>query len=384
MVWLVAVLGVIGLFHHQTRQIQVVGLARAPQYRVAPTARGRIREIHVQLFEAVTQGQNLVTLDILTEDRRILNQHQIAELEAERETLRSKIEFLRAQHVLREEQLVDQIVRAQSNRAGDERIFSVGVESARMQVLDIERQLATERVNLARVQDEVATLTYLSEQKAVAPFELEQARIEQQRLEQVVAKYEGIQTEAQQNLKEAKQRQEAFVALPHSPLATDVNNIAALAQRMRRVTDMEIATQRQRLHEIDQRLQNLNQPQLVQLKAPFDGIVSQLPLSMGEVVDVNVPVLHLAGQAATEVIAYIPGDQSDRLQLGMTVDVVKNSQPQQFMQGCEVIAIGPTIEQVPAQLWQHPSMPQWGRAFLIRVPAELQLLAGEKVGIRRL
>ncbi|MFC1764110.1 HlyD family secretion protein [Planctomycetota bacterium] len=383
-VWLAAVTGVIGLFGHQTKQVQVLGIARGTRHRVAATCTGRIRQIDVQLFDTVEKGQPLVTIDTLTDDQRIRNQYQAKELEAERETLRTNIDFLQAQRLIREEQLVDQMVRTQADHAGNERIFSVGVETARMQVLDLERQLANERATHAQGKDEVATLRHLVEESAVSSFELQQAQQRQQRLEQMIAQYEQIQSEAQQNLDEAIQRQQAFLELPDSPLTTNAGNVASFAQRMRRVADMEIATHVQRAEEIEQRLKNLNQAHIVQLKAPFDGTVSQLPLGPGEVVDVNTAVLQLTGTAPTEVVAYISTDQVDRIRPGMTVEVVKNSHPVKFVKNCEIIAVGPAIEQLPAQLWINPSIPQWGRAFLISVPAELQLLTGEKVGIRRL
>ena len=50
----------------------------------------------------------------------------------------------------------------------------------------------------------------------------------------------------------------------------------------------------------------------------------------------------------------------------------------------EVVSVGPVIEQLPMQLWRSPNTPQWGRPFLVRASADMKLLAGERVGIRRL
>jgi len=48
----------------------------------------------------------------------------------------------------------------------------------------------------------------------------------------------------------------------------------------------------------------------------------------------------------------------------------------------EIVSVGPVVEILPAQLWLHPNIPQWGRPFLVKAPVEMTLLVGEKVGIR--
>lgn len=383
-VWLVTVFCIFGLFRHRAQQVQVLGIARGRTHNVAATCTGRIREVAIQLYDQVEQGQVLLTIDTLSENERITNQHTISELKAEQETLKKNIAFLRAQLITREEQLVDQAVRTQAGRVSNERIFSEGVETAQMQVLDLERQLATKEGDLDRVKDDVETFAHLVEENAMSPFELEQAQRSQKRLEENVQLYSRLLREAQQNRDEAIQRQEEFLALPSSPLAGDVEGIVAVAERIRSVAQKEIDVQLQRMAEIEQRLHNLNEVRIVPMRAPFDGIVSHLSLDVGEVVDTNTPILKLAQVNPTEVLAYVPEAQAERIKAGMKVEVVKNCSPLKIAQDCEVMAVGPTIEQLPTQLWLHPNIPQWGRSFLVQVPVEMNLLVGEKVGIRQL
>jgi hypothetical protein len=59
------------------------------------------------------------------------------------------------------------------------------------------------------------------------------------------------------------------------------------------------------------------------------------------------------------------------------------SEPAQIIPS-KVIYIGPTVEQLPARLWQNANVPQWGRPFLVEVPNKMKLTVGEAVGIRRL
>jgi multidrug resistance efflux pump len=383
-VWLMTVALVFSLFLQRSRQVQVLGIAHGKTHRVSATCTGRIHEVMVQLYDTVNRGQTLLTIDTLSEEERLANTLNIKELETQEATLKSNIEFLRARLTSREEELVDQAVRSQTDRASAERVFSVGVETARMQLLDLDRELAGEQMELGTLEGEVETLEYLARENAIPPYELTKAK---QRLALLQAKIDQVgkqQEEAQQNLAEAQARQREFMALPPSPLAGDVAGVLSVAERIRALTQKEILVEEQRLAEIEQRLANLRVPHIVPLVAPFDGTVSHLYLSPGGIVDVNMPAMQLAQLNPTEVIAYVPESHASRIKTGMRVEVVKNSQPMQIAPRCEVIAVGPVIEQLPAQLWLHPNIPQWGRSFVVRIPATMNLLVGEKVGIREL
>jgi hypothetical protein len=68
---------------------------------------------------------------------------------------------------------------------------------------------------------------------------------------------------------------------------------------------------------------------------------------------------------------------------GIEVEVVRSNTPPAISKA-QVVSVSPAIEQLPVQLWRNKTVPQWGRAFLVRASAEMNLLVGEKVGIRKL
>lgn len=383
-VWLMTVALVFGLFLQRSRQIQVLGIAHGKTYRVAATCTGRIADVSVQLYEQVTQGQELMTIDTLSEAEVIAREMNITELESQAITLKANIAFLEEQFKSRKVELIDQAVRSHTNHATAERVFSVGVEAAHMQVLDLEQQLASETILKVGLEADLENLKYLAQENAIPPYEVDKATQQLELLKVKIDQYTKQKEEAQKNLEEAQARQREFTALPDSPLAGDTAGIASVDKRISELTQKEIHVERQRLAEIAQRLTNLRTDHRVPLRAPFDGTVSHLYLSPGEVVDVNMPAMQLAQQNPTEVIAYVPETQANRIKTGMTVEVVKSGQPMQVAPNCEVIAVGPMIEQLPTQLWLHPSIPQWGRSFVVRIPPDMHLLVGEKVGIREL
>jgi multidrug resistance efflux pump len=120
-----------------------------------------------------------------------------------------------------------------------------------------------------------------------------------------------------------------------------------------------------------------------ELKSPYDGVVSHLALDVGDVADVNAPVVRIAQADPTEVLGYIDESQASQIREGVAVEVVRRGPPPAISRG-EVVSIGPVVEQLPMQLWRSRNTPQWGRPFLVRASADMKLLAGERVGIRRL
>jgi hypothetical protein len=106
-------------------------------------------------------------------------------------------------------------------------------------------------------------------------------------------------------------------------------------------------------------------------------------MDIGGVVDVNVPVMRIAQADPTEVMGYIEESQAGQIREGVAVEVVRRGPPPAIGRA-EVVSVGPVIEQLPMQLWRSRNTPQWGRPFLVRTTVDMKLLAGERVGIRRL
>ena len=82
-VWLTTVVCIFGLLHNRAQQIQVLGVVRGTTHRIAANCPGRIHDIGVQLYDYVQKDQLLITIDTLTDDKRLANQFITKELEAE-------------------------------------------------------------------------------------------------------------------------------------------------------------------------------------------------------------------------------------------------------------------------------------------------------------
>jgi multidrug resistance efflux pump len=371
LVWMAAVVGVGMLFYHGSQRLEVVGIAQSQVAQVCSPVDGRLKTVYVKLFDNVTKGQPVASLDdeLLTA--------KIATVSATAAQLRSRL-------VPAQEQLLANISATELNRAEEQRRFAVDVERARLDILGIKAQIAADRVALENYASEVKISTDLLTKNAIAPYELDKAKALYEALAKKVEQTEIQQVQAQEQLKVAQLRQDAFIAQKYQTPSVD-----AALDAMRK----EVAVQEKLLDELE------IQRRALVITAPIDGTVVQILARVndaasqrtgdsvlhrpGEVVMAGQPILVIAQDKPKEIIAYAKEGQLGQIAAGAKVVLVKNTIPAQIAQS-EVASIGPVVEQMPARLWLNPNVPQWGQPFLIKVPDGMELTPGEIVGIRRL
>jgi multidrug resistance efflux pump len=144
-----------------------------------------------------------------------------------------------------------------------------------------------------------------------------------------------------------------------------------------------ISVQEKRVGELVTQLEHLDRRETLELKAPIDGVISQILHHQTEVVLAGEPIVTIADGEITDIIAFASNGLMDKVREGMVVELIKSSEPAKIqIESSEVTYVGPVVEQMPSQLWLNPNVPQWGRPFLIKAPAVMKLIAGERVGIR--
>jgi multidrug resistance efflux pump len=325
--------------------------------------------VNVKLFETVKRGQTVAVLDIVRDDKRIDEQ-----LKSQLETITAEIGHLTAQLAPTREQILADVSQSETSRAKDLRQFASDVDDIRLRVLQLRATIETERMAAQTLDEDIATTRKLVDANAVVPDELKKL------VQQYAAAQTSVQDsqtqldQAQKNLESAQQRMASFVAMAVQHPSAD----SAME-----VIRKQIEVQERLMNEVSTQLAMLRSQQAFELKSPFDGVVSSLALDVGDVADVNVPVLKIAQSDPTEVLGYIDESQASQIREGVAVEVVRRGPPAAIARG-EVVSVGPVVEQLPMQLWRARNTPQWGRPFLVRASADMKLLTGEKVGIRRL
>lgn len=386
LVWLGAVMCVVGLFSYRVKRFEVLGIAQGQVYQIAATCTGRLISVPVQLFGQVKQGQTVAVINTILENEQTLE----TELKAQLSTISSEIEQLAAKLVPAQDTLLAEKADRENTRMAEERRRATNVENARIQILSLRALIASDQITLEDLATEVKIVADLLKQDAVAPYELQKAKVQYETLAKKVEDNELLLEQAKEDLKQAFRRQQEYHQLqPYNP------SIEAALEVIRK----QIKVQEQLMEGTLAQVEALKSRQAVELKAPFDGVVMPVTARAnealmlrpgekairrpGEVVTAGEPIIAIAESQPSEIIAYTNEKNLGRIRVNMAVQLVKDRTPAQIARS-EVISVSPIVELMPQRLWRNPNIPQWGLPVRIKIPAGLELLPGEVVGVREL
>jgi multidrug resistance efflux pump len=368
-VWLFAVICVIGLFSRRTQRFEVFGIAQGKVVQISANCPARLVNVPVRLFEKVTQGQTLAVINAVLD-----NEQPRGQLQAQLATVLAEIDHLTAQLVPTQDSLTAEKTDREANRILDSRRFSVDVENARLEILRLRALIETDRITLKDLELEVNVTKELLKKDAVVPYELQKAQAQYDTLATKISENEQLLAQANTALEQAvKRRDEYFEHEPYHPSVEGALDVVRKAIRV----------QERRMDEVLLQIEALDVNQALELKAPFDGVISQILHVTSETVLEGDPILTLTEAGPTEVIAYASEEQVSSIRQGMEVELIKSSEPARIIHS-RITYVGPVMEQLPVRLWRNPNVPQWGRPFLIEAPSEIGLVTGELVGIRKL
>jgi multidrug resistance efflux pump len=371
LVWIIVVAVVVGLFTRRSQRFEVLGIAQGEVRQIASSCTGRLKSVSVQLFEEVSLGQPVAVVDTILD-----NEQPRAQLQAQLSTILAEIEHLTVQLVPTQDDLLAEKADRETNRLSDSRRFSVDVENARLEILRLRALIETDRIMLEDLALEVQTVKELLAQEAVAPYELQKAKVQYETLATKIEENEQLLEQAKDALTQTQQRRDEYTRYkPHHPSVKDALDVIRKA----------IKIQERRMDEILVQIEALEPLQALKLTAPIAGVVSQIQHWPGEAVLAGEPILTIAEVKPTEIIAYAVEEKVNQIKKGMVVELVKQSEPKKIeIARSQIIYIGPIVEQLPPRLWRNPNIPEWGRPFLVKAPPQMKLIIGEVVGIRRL
>jgi len=383
LVWLAAVACVVGLFSRRTQRFEVLGMARGQVRQIAATCTGRLKAVHVDLFQQVEAGQTLAVIDTVLENEQLVE----AELNSQLAAAVAQIEHLTAQLVPTQDALVAQEADREINLAAEMRRFLVDADQARLQILGLRAQMASDQIVLNDLAVEVKITEDLLEQEAVAPYELQKAKVQHDSLAKKLQENQRMLEQAEQDLELARKRLDEFAQrqLTHPSVDSALD-----------VIRKEIHVQEELVRGLVEQLDSLQSRRAIEMKAPFTGIV--IPIQgqanqtllrrpgedvirrTGEVIRAGDTILAVAELKPSEIVAYVSESQLGLVQEKTVVEIVKSRPPEQKAR-CEVTSVGPTMELMPEQLWRNPAVPQWGRPIVIKIPERLELVSGELVAV---
>jgi len=381
LVWLGVLACVVVLFQRRSQRFEILGIAQGQVRQIAATCTGRLKSVHVQLFQEVRKGDTVAVIDTVLDNEN---------LEAEMAPISAQIQQLQAELAATQAQLAAEAVNQQSNMIEAKRRFEVDVENTRLRVLELKAMIETDRMlymQLANLNSDnkIFILQNISDPNAQYNLNrLQRTVAEDYVLAKKVEENKRLLVQAEEDLAQAVQRRDEFAQQqPQLPAADSALDVIRKS----------IAVQERLIEQI------LVRREPVVLESPIDGVVVQLHgrardvvlrrpgefvfRREGEVVLAGDSILSIAGLKPTEIIAYASGEQLDMVREGMAVELAKNTRPAQIAQS-QITYLAPTLERMPEWLWQTPNIPQWGHPMRIEIPPGLILTPGELVGIRAL
>ena len=279
-VWLIALVCIVVLFNRRTQRFEVLGMAQGQVSQVASNSPGRLKNVPVQLFEEVTKGQTVAVVNTVLD-----SEHPRSELQAQLATILAEIDHLTAQLVPTQDSLAAEKADRQSTRISDQRRFSVDVENSRLEVLRLRAQIETDKIQLEDLALDVKITQDLVDQQAVAPYELQKVQAQYNTMASRVQENERLLEQANVALKQAIERRDEYIKQQTYHLSID----DALE-----VIRKAIKVQERRMDELLVQIEALNLRESLELKAPFDGVVSDIQRHQAETVLTGEPILTIA------------------------------------------------------------------------------------------
>jgi len=378
-VWLGTVAVVVTLFSHRSSRYEILGIAQAPVHQVAAMRDGRLQTLNVELFDEVAGGQVLAVVDAVLETSR-----RGPKLQARLDTLQAQMGELVAQAAAARAEYLAQVDNRRSGWAANKRSFAANVAAAELRALELEMTIERDEFALREMQLDIDAFIAQGQLDVndLAIFQLQKLKASYATLEKTIEQNKRLKDQADIALQDARDRQEQFVKENQPEVGLPDEAADDLIAKQKEVI------QRQR-DEVMVELKTLDARESLELRAPFDGVVSLVERQPGEVVLAGEPILTIAKGEPDNIVAYATEEQAGRVKKNMEVRLInRNSTDKTGRRTLEVtsrvIYVGPTVEQLPPRLWRNPNMPQWGRPILIDIPShpDWKLIPGAVVGIK--
>ncbi len=388
-VWLGAVVCVIGLFSRRAPRFEVVGIAQGRVHQIAATCTGRLKSITVELFDEVKEGQVLAVVNGVLDDEptRSELEAQLAALQASMVHLAAESSAARAEYVARVDSLKTEWV-------ADGRPFATDVSDPELRISELTTEIETDQLLLKELDANIKGFIIGGrlDVNDVAVYELKQMRAQQATIAKRIEFNKRTREQLQREVTAAIARDSEFKD-NHKPYVGTSDETA------KEVTAKQMEALERQMDVVRAQLASLDRREALELKSSIDGVIipirgnrnevgfrragENLLRRPGEVVTVGDPIFAVVEREPREIIAYVNERQLGSVREGTAVALIKNTEPAQIASS-RVAYVSPVVEQMPERLWINPTIPQWGRSVLIEIPTGMRLISGELVGIRGL
>jgi multidrug resistance efflux pump len=238
------------------------------------------------------------------------------------------------------------------------------IQRHRLDVLDRQALIETDRVELMRLEERVSYLEQLRGREAISELDLVDERMRRDTIQKRIEENEKALAEAEQQRDWAIERMKTYGALR----TADVQKLVA-------PFEAAIAVQETRLEALSVQIDGL------QIHAPFNGTIAMIYAWPGQNVRRGDPIVTLAAEHGRYIVSYVRQAQRLRPVVGTPVDIrprLPGAKPVTAMVG----RVGPQVELIPPHQRRDPAVLEWGLPVRIDLPPGLSVKPGELVDVR--
>ncbi len=353
--WVAAIVAAVCLYRRSTAVESVTGYAQDATVTVTHYEPCLVQQVHTRLFEQVSHGQVLLSLD----DR----QEQI-----ELATIQVDVERLRAAVLAERERISADNARAATDSEDLARQFATGREDARVAYLSECVSGAQQQALLRGRRIDYEILRQLADSGNASPREVNEIRTEVEALEAALAARAEVLTRAREAAEEAERRWQTFAERP---------DVAVSGEPVLTPLWLAIDVKTRELEDVVRRIKTHV------VRAPIDGQIAALGVRAGDQVPAGVLLLSIAPSSTNEVIAYLPERMALSVSAGDRVEMSCLAPTGKSLRGYkgQVTRVAPGVTEVPLRYRPLPTFPVWGRGIVIALSQDVRLIPGEAVRI---
>jgi len=354
LVWIGAILAAVQVYRMQGAPSIVTGHVIDAPVTLAHFEPGVVREVLVELYDSVQEGQMIVAMD--DEEERT----QLAAIEEDLKRLRGEVDAERARL---------QVEAAVPTTGDPDRVRQLAVdrESAHLDYLGQLMVNAKDRLERHWAGVECEIMKSLAQKEGSPPPELDAAGTHHPPRQEVVADNASLLQRAkeafeQSDLRWARLLRQESMSTPEDPVLASLR-LAVDARRR----DLEETIRR-----IDTHVH----------RAPIDGQIIRLDVRAGDHLPAGAPLAVISPTTAHEVVAYLPESLARSFAVGARVSVEPLADPggSRVLIGT-VSRLSAAVTEVPVRSRPFPLYPAWGRGVRVTLPEEERLIPGEAVRI---
>lgn len=355
LVWCVAIVAAIWIYRGLGTRGSVTGYAEDRPVTLAHLETGVVRDVRVQLHQAVYRGQVVLAMDD-TDERLVL-----AAMEKDIDRLKSNIEAERVK-------FITDNARASSDVKDLERRFLAEREAAHIAYLEQMRSDAEDRITLRGREIEYDIVKSLHDQSDATFREMNliQTTVDslKKRLEENVPLLEKLkQTYEDTDKRWFAYKDHGDVSLPYDTALTPIRLAAEVRER-------EL---QELVYRIDEHV----------LRAPLDGQVTALYAKSGDHVLAGAPLVAISPVQTQRLVAYLPESETFAVQVGdrVTVQPIASASGRAKSYPATVESLSATVAEAPPRFRNVPTYPVWGREMVVRINTDSYVMPGEGVKI---